>query len=73
MEEKQIVLLSELSNDVKWIKEALAKQDERYAAKWVQQIFTGGIGMILIAIIGAVLGLILISPTKAFFEMIVGS
>jgi len=70
-------LLAKLSNDIEWIKDTLkdmkAETPKRYASKWVQNVVTLVLSTTGIAIMGALLGLILIKPTQAFFALIVGA
>jgi len=46
-----------------WIKERDEHSDKKYASKWVEKLTSGALATILVAVIGALLGLILVKPT----------
>lgn len=64
--------IATIGNDVEWIIIGMDKIDKRFdglnkkfAHKWVQTIMTGIVSAILVAVIGAIMGLILIRPAMA--------
>ena len=67
-------LLAILSTDVAWIKKALEEMrgdlPQRYAAKWTQHVVAFMLSTAGVAILGALLGLILIKPTLVAFAYI---
>ena len=62
-------LVAEMHTDIKWIKDFIGCVDDKYAKKWVQTAVTGVISTILVAVIGALLGLILIPRVMAMTNL----
>ena len=63
-----------IREDINEIKEELHQElPRRYASKWVQHAITFVFSTIGVAIIGALLGLVLIQPTRAVFLYLTGA
>ena len=67
--QEQIQLLAELRTDMKWVRSILEGQDKKYSARWVQNVVTLVMSAGGVAIVGAVLGLIILKPTFAILSM----
>lgn len=55
MEEK----LETVGSDIAEIKALLKAQDDKFAAKWVQTVVGGLVGLIMTSVVGAVLALVI--------------
>jgi len=61
--------LGEMYSDIKWIKKFIADADKKYAKKWVEKLGVGLVSTILVAVIGALLGLVLVQPVHALASL----
>ena len=63
--------IGELIADVRWIKLYLDKISKKYAAKWVEQVVVFTLSGVGVAIIGALMGTILIPKVMALIQWII--
>ena len=62
-------LISEMHTDIKWLKNFMECADKRYAKKWVEKLGVGVVSLVLVAVVGALLGLILVPKTMAYINL----
>ena len=60
--------LGKIESDISWIKLYLDKMSKRYAAKWVEQVVAFTLSGVGVAIIGALMGTILIPKVMALAQ-----
>jgi len=58
-------LIAEMHTDLKWVKQFIETADKRYAKRWVEKLSLGAISLILVAFLGALVGLVFIQPVQS--------
>jgi len=60
MDKEQLIeFVTEIRQDMKWVKAKLEKSDDKYAAKWVEKLAKGFIALVLTAVVVSILSLII--------------